>query len=207
MVGILLPPSVGGALVNYAATLSGRVPVNLNYTLSHQSLASCIGQCGITKVITSKAFLEKTGIQVPCEAIFLEEVVARRGERKQRFKAAGGRPPSAFEKLASVFMAWLLPVSILEHALGSASKIVLDDLAAVIFSSGSTGDPKGVMLSHCNIGSNIEQVDQIFRFNRHDRMLGILPFFHSFGFMGTLWLPAALGVEWYIIQIHSMEKP
>jgi acyl-[acyl-carrier-protein]-phospholipid O-acyltransferase / long-chain-fatty-acid--[acyl-carrier-protein] ligase len=70
----------------------------------------------------------------------------------------------------------------------------LDDLAAVIFSSGSTGDPKGVMLSHYNIGSNVEQVEQVFGFNRHDRMLGILPFFHSFGFMGTLWLPAALGI-------------
>jgi acyl-[acyl-carrier-protein]-phospholipid O-acyltransferase / long-chain-fatty-acid--[acyl-carrier-protein] ligase len=182
MVGILLPPSTPGALVNYAAMLSGRVPVNLNYTLSEQALASCIGQCGINKVITSKAFLEKAKIRISCETLCLEDVV---GE---------GHPPSIFEKLAAVFMAWLLPVGILERTLGRDSKIALDDLAAVIFSSGSTGDPKGVMLSHYNIGSNIEQVGQVFGFNRHDRMLGILPFFHSFGFMGTLWLPAALGV-------------
>ena len=64
----------------------------------------------------------------------------------------------------------------------------------MIFSSGSTGEPKGVMLSHYNIGSNIEQMDQVFDLNRHDRFLGILPFFHSFGFTGTLWLPATLGV-------------
>ena len=63
----------------------------------------------------------------------------------------------------------------------------------MIFSSGSTGDPKGVMLSHYNIGSNIEQLEQVFGLNRHDRFLGILPFFHSFGFTGTLWLPAVLG--------------
>ena len=50
------------------------------------------------------------------------------------------------------------------------------------------------MLSHYNIGSNIEQMDQVFDLNRHDRFLGILPFFHSFGFTGTLWLPATLGV-------------
>jgi acyl-[acyl-carrier-protein]-phospholipid O-acyltransferase / long-chain-fatty-acid--[acyl-carrier-protein] ligase len=185
MVGILLPPSVPGALVNYAAVLCGRVPVNLNYTLSDQALASCVDQCGISKVITSKAFLEKVKIQVPGEAVYLEDVVG---------KAPSSRPPSVLEKLVAVFMAGLLPVGMLEHALGRKSKKDLDDLAAVIFSSGSTGDPKGVMLSHYNIGSNIEQVEQVFGFNRQDRMLGILPFFHSFGFMGTLWLPAALGI-------------
>ena len=195
MVGILLPPSVPGALVNYAAMLSGRVPVNLNYTLSDQALASCISQCGINKVITSKAFLEKVKIRVPCEAIYLEEVARQGGVAEDSdSKAPAGHPPSVLEKLAAVFMAWLLPVGMLEHALGRESKIALDDLAAVIFSSGSTGDPKGVMLSHYNIGSNIEQVEQVYGFNRHDRMLGILPFFHSFGFMGTLWLPAALGM-------------
>jgi acyl-[acyl-carrier-protein]-phospholipid O-acyltransferase/long-chain-fatty-acid--[acyl-carrier-protein] ligase len=64
----------------------------------------------------------------------------------------------------------------------------------VIFSSGSTGEPKGVMLSHYNIGSNIAQLEQVFGLDRRDRILGILPFFHSFGFTGTLWLPAVLGV-------------
>ena len=195
MLGILLPPSVPGALVNYAAMLSGRVPVNLNYTLSDPALASCIDQCGINKVITSKAFIEKVKIHIPCEAIYLEDVVAKTAPGKDGdSEATAGHPPSALEKLVAVFMAWLLPVGMLEHALGRKSKITLDDLAAVIFSSGSTGDPKGVMLSHYNIGSNIEQVGQVFGFNRHDRMLGILPFFHSFGFMGTLWLPAALGI-------------
>jgi acyl-[acyl-carrier-protein]-phospholipid O-acyltransferase/long-chain-fatty-acid--[acyl-carrier-protein] ligase len=63
----------------------------------------------------------------------------------------------------------------------------------VIFSSGSTGDPKGVMLSHYNIGSNVEQLAQVFGLNQRDRFLGILPFFHSFGFTGTLCLPAMLG--------------
>jgi acyl-[acyl-carrier-protein]-phospholipid O-acyltransferase / long-chain-fatty-acid--[acyl-carrier-protein] ligase len=195
MVGILLPPSVPGALVNYAAMLSGRVPVNLNYTLSDQALTSCIGQCGINKVITSKAFLEKAKIQIPCEAIYLEDVVGKSSSRKDiDSKAPVSRPPSFLEKLAAVFIARLLPVGMLEHTLGCASKIALDDLAAVIFSSGSTGDPKGVMLSHYNIGSNIEQVGQVFGFTWHDRILGILPFFHSFGFMGTLWLPAVLGI-------------
>ena len=70
----------------------------------------------------------------------------------------------------------------------------MDDLATVIFSSGSTGDPKGVMLTHFNIMSNISQVTQVFMLGGRDKILGILPFFHSFGFTAGLWLPAVQGV-------------
>ena len=70
----------------------------------------------------------------------------------------------------------------------------MDQLATVIFSSGSTGDPKGVMLSHYNVMSNIGQVSQVFMLGGRDRVLGILPFFHSFGFTAGLWLPAVQGV-------------
>ena len=178
-VGLLLPPSVPGALVNFAALLLGKVPVNLNYTLSEQSLASCIRQCEIKTVITSKAFLERVKLTVPCERVFLEECAAR---------------PGFGEKLRVFLMAWLLPANLLERSLGRAKKAGLDDLATVIFSSGSTGEPKGVMLSHYNIASNIEQMVQVFSLDARDRFLGVLPFFHSFGFTGTLCLPAVLGV-------------
>ena len=70
----------------------------------------------------------------------------------------------------------------------------MDQLATVIFSSGSTGDPKGVMLTHFNLMSNISQVCQVFMLDGRDKILGILPFFHSFGFMAALWLPAVQGV-------------
>jgi acyl-[acyl-carrier-protein]-phospholipid O-acyltransferase / long-chain-fatty-acid--[acyl-carrier-protein] ligase len=179
MVGILLPPSVGGALVNLAALMLGKVPVNLNYTASNESLASVAKQCDITTVITSQAFLEKVPLEVPGEKFLLEEV---------------GKNPGGFEKLAALFMAACLPKRILELALDVKKKVELDDLATVIFSSGSTGEPKGVMLSHYNIGSNIEQMGQIFSLGGQDRILGILPFFHSFGFTGTLCLPSAMGL-------------
>jgi acyl-[acyl-carrier-protein]-phospholipid O-acyltransferase/long-chain-fatty-acid--[acyl-carrier-protein] ligase len=77
---------------------------------------------------------------------------------------------------------------------GCERRVRLDDLATVIFSSGSTGDPKGVMLTHYNVTSNIEQMEQIFALGPKDRFLGILPFFHSFGFTGTLCLCGTLGV-------------
>jgi acyl-[acyl-carrier-protein]-phospholipid O-acyltransferase/long-chain-fatty-acid--[acyl-carrier-protein] ligase len=179
-VGLLLPPSVPGALVNFAALLMGKVPVNLNYTVSEATLASCIRQCDIKTVFTARAFLEKVKLKVPGETLLLEDLAAK---------------PGSGEKCCALLSAWLLPVGLLERSLGRDRKAALEDLATVIFSSGSTGDPKGVMLSHYNIGSNIEQLEQIFGLNRSDGMVGVLPFFHSFGFAGTLWLPAVLGVR------------
>ena len=177
MVGILLPPSVAGALVNFAALLMGKVPVNLNYTTADEILASCAQQCGIQTVVTSQAFLDRVKLKVPGQSIMLEEVAQH---------------PRLGEKLLALVMTWTLPVGWLEKAVGCEKKITLDDLATIIFSSGSTGDPKGVMLTHYNMASNIEQIDQIFALNPRDRLLGILPFFHSFGFTVTLCLPAAL---------------
>ncbi len=179
MVGILLPPSIAGAVVNLAGLLMGKVPVNLNYTAPNEVLNSCAQQCGIQTVITSKAFLERIHTQPPARAIMIEDL------------AEG---PRFSEKLVAALIAWLLPVRLIEKSVGSGRRVELDDVATIIFSSGSTGDPKGVVLTHYNIGSNIEQINQIFMLGNHDRILGILPFFHSFGFTGALCLPATIGV-------------
>jgi acyl-[acyl-carrier-protein]-phospholipid O-acyltransferase/long-chain-fatty-acid--[acyl-carrier-protein] ligase len=179
MVGILIPPSAGGALVNYAAALLGRVPVNLNYTASNEIIGSCAGQCELQTVITSKAFLERfPKIEVPGRRLLLEELL-----EKPRFT----------EKIIALLFAWMLPYRLLKLALG-ARRQTTDDLATVIFSSGSTGDPKGVMLTHHNILANVRQVTQVFTLGGEDKILGILPFFHSFGFTVGLWLPAAHGI-------------
>jgi len=179
MVGILLPPSAAGAMVNLAALLAGKIPVNLNYTASNELLESCARQCGIKTVVTSKAFLERVPLHVPGQTLFVEDIAAK---------------PRLTEKLFALLLAWLLPGAWLEKQLGGGTQKTLDDLATVIFSSGSTGDPKGVMLSHYNIMSNIEQIAQIFMLDSRDRLIGVLPFFHSFGFTVTLCMPVVLGI-------------
>jgi acyl-[acyl-carrier-protein]-phospholipid O-acyltransferase/long-chain-fatty-acid--[acyl-carrier-protein] ligase len=178
MVGILLPPSIPGALVNFAALLSGKIPVNLNYTSSNETLESCAQQCKLETVITTKLLLERIPLKVPGKTILLEEAAAA---------------PRLGEKIAALLL-WFLPGYWLERTLSGGAMATLDDLATVIFSSGSTGEPKGVMLTHHNIASNIEQMGQTFMLNRKDVLLGVLPFFHSFGFTVTLWLPAVLSI-------------
>jgi len=190
MVGILLPPSVPAALVNHAALLLGKIPVHLNYTMSSEGIASCARQCELQTVLTAQAFLDKLKVQVPARTLLLEEVTAGAGFA---------------EKLTAAAMAWLFPAPLLFRALGRAAPSRLDDTATIIFSSGSTGEPKGVVLSHGNIAANIEQITQAFLLNSHDRILGILPFFHSFGFTVALMLPAVegLGVVYHISPLDS----
>ncbi|MFC1461545.1 acyl-[ACP]--phospholipid O-acyltransferase [Verrucomicrobiota bacterium] len=181
-VGVLLPASVGGALTNIALTLLGKVPVNLNFTASEKAFASSIRQCEIRTIISSRVFLEKLGSGTAptdgCETVFLEDIAGRISKAR---------------KLAAMLKALFWPIRLLGrgiHARGS-------DPATVIFSSGSTGEPKGVMLSHRNIISDIESFSMIYRFRPDDRMCAVLPFFHSFGLTCTFWCPLANGFSAY----------
>jgi acyl-[acyl-carrier-protein]-phospholipid O-acyltransferase/long-chain-fatty-acid--[acyl-carrier-protein] ligase len=157
----------------------GKIPVNLNYTASAEILASCASQCELKTIITSKAFLERVHIELPVQGVLLEDLADK---------------PRSLERLGAALISWLFPVRLVEKSVGATRKTGLDDIATIIFSSGSTGDPKGVVLTHYNVASNVEQLNQVFMLGPHDKVLGILPFFHSFGFTGTLCLPTAIGV-------------
>ena len=173
MIGLLLPPSAGGAIANAAVSLLGRVAVNLNYTLSEDVVDFCIDECNIKHVLTSRKVQEKRPFNIKAEYIYLEDL---------KEEASGAA------KLAAAASAKFEPASVLERRLG-LTKISPDDLITIIFTSGSTGRPKGVMLSHNNILSNLMAVDQLFNLTSEDVLIGVLPFFHSFGFTITMWLP------------------
>lgn len=177
MVGIALPASVAGALANIAVLLAGKIPVNLNFTAGKEALTSAIEQCGIRTILTSRIFLAKTKLEKIQGTIFIDETL----------KGIGAR-----ERIGTGLLALLLPSRTLT-ALYSCKEQDPDSLATVIFSSGSTGVPKGVMLSHRNIISNIEGMAQLFWVTENDRMMGVLPFFHSLGSTATLWFPLLAG--------------
>jgi acyl-[acyl-carrier-protein]-phospholipid O-acyltransferase/long-chain-fatty-acid--[acyl-carrier-protein] ligase len=176
MVGVILPASVGGALTNIAILLAGKVPVNLNFTSGAEAMVSAIDQCGIKTILTSRVFLSKANLENVDGMVFLEEI-------RKTFDAP--------KKLLTALKAFLLPARWLTQRYVKTLKPT--DLATVIFSSGSTAMPKGVMLSHHNIVSNVEGITQVIKFTPKDRIMGVLPLFHSFGFTGTLWLPLLAG--------------
>lgn len=179
-VGLLLPPSVGGCLANMALALDGRIAVNLNYTLSDDVLNFCVKKAKLQHVITSRKFLEKKPFDLQgAEFIFLEDV-------KEKI--------TLVDKVASALAAYLVPASLLETSLG-LRKIHADDTLTIVFTSGSTGEPKGVILSNANIGSNVEAIDHLLNLERSDGVLGVLPFFHSFGYTACMWLPLCYNVR------------
>ena len=177
-IGVLMPTTSMGAVVNLAISLAGRVPVNLNYTASEEALASSIEQAGIRRIVTSDLFLEKLGHPT------FPDVVLH--DLKTVMDGAG-----MDDKLLAWVKARLIPKSILLPRRGYKA----DDVATIIFSSGSTGTPKGVLLSHHNVLSNIESFRMIIRPQRDEVMCSSLPFFHSFGFTVGLWLPMVSGFK------------
>lgn len=178
-VGLLLPPMVPSAVANLAVTLLGRVPVNLNYTASKELIDASIQQAGIRKVITSRRALEKFKIEPEADLIYLEDLAKK---------------ISAVDKAMAALLAYAMPTGLLGSFLPGV-RPQLDEPATIIFTSGSTGDPKGVVLTHRNVMSNIRQIQQHVQLNRDEAVLGILPFFHSFGFTVTLWTVLGSGFK------------
>ena len=190
MVGILLPPSVPGALVNFAAMLAGKIPVNLNYTMSDEALASCAAQCKLETVITTKALLDSIPLKVPGKTILLEEAAAgsqpRRKNRRARALVSAGRVDRARGQRRQE-----------TNARRSRHRYFFERQHRR--AQGRDAHALQHRLQHRADGADVHVRQQ-------DCLLGVLPFFHSFGFTVTLWLPAVLGVASCIIRARSISR-
>lgn len=181
-VGVWLPTSLGGALANLAIAFLGKTSVNLNYTAGSDSVRSAARQAGLRLVVTSKRFLLRFPLELPDEVqrVYLEDVLA--GVTK-------------WQQVRTFLMALLLPGWVIDRFVLGLHRHKVDDVLTVVFSSGSTGEPKGVVLTHRNVGTNVDSSIQTIQIRPHDRLFGVLPFFHSFGYTVCLWAPLVAGAS------------
>ena len=183
--GILLPASGACAIANLAGLMAGKQVVNLNYTASPAALRAAIAAAGIRHVVTADRFLTRlTARGIDLSTAFGDVTL----HPMEELRAGIG-------KLASLWMltlAALLPARALLALFASRSRA--EDTAAILFSSGSEGTPKGVELTHRNIMANLRQISDMLNTEAADVMMANLPPFHAFGLTVTTFLPLVEGI-------------
>ncbi|MDG2942352.1 acyl-[ACP]--phospholipid O-acyltransferase [Exercitatus varius] len=184
-VGVLLPSSTAGAIANMALFVLGKVPVNLNYTLSRDVMAKALAKAEIRKVITAEKFLNK----LTDKGFDFNELLSDKTILAENITKSATR----FCKTLAFLTALLVPTWLIKARY--FANVELTDTATVLFSSGSEGDPKGIELSHKNLLTNIKQVSELLNFKKDDVILNSLPIFHSFGLTVTTLMPLCEGVK------------
>ena len=184
-IGLLVPTSAGGVLSNMAGLIAGKTIVNLNYTASKDAFESALQQAEIKTVYTSERFLKKLagrGIDYSDQlaninVVFLEQL-------KEDISKA--------ELLGTLLTVRLSPAWLLKKLFLAKSNVT--DTAAILFSSGSEGLPKGVQLSHTNIMANLKQIAAVLNTQEEDTVMASLPLFHAFGLTVTQFMPLIEGL-------------
>jgi acyl-[acyl-carrier-protein]-phospholipid O-acyltransferase/long-chain-fatty-acid--[acyl-carrier-protein] ligase len=178
-IAVVLPASKGSMVANLAVTLAGKVPIDLNFTMGRAANESCIKRANLRVVISATPFMERIkDFPWPGRVLKLDEIM----------------PQIKTQIFVWWMMSILAPAGLLLRLLqipkggGHAE-------ASLLFTSGSTGEPKGVVLSHCNIVGNVSQFRELLDAKKDDAILASLPFFHSFGSTVTLWYPLIEGVR------------
>ena len=177
-IGIMLPSSTAAATAWLTVVFSGKEPVLVNWTSGTANMRHSLGVVGTKSVITAKALTERLagqGLdleQVGVTWLYLEEI------------AAG---ISAGQKLAALLKSQL--------SWAQLHKATIAKNAAILFTSGSEARPKAVPLSHANFLANLRDFAQVLSLSSNDRLLGILPIFHSLGLAGTVIMPLCIGLR------------
>ncbi len=187
-VGIVFPPGLGACVANLAVVLAGKVPVNLNFTLGPSVVRACMEKADLDCLLTAQAVRSRMPeFPWPEDVAVVDVVDALRELPKWR----------TLVLLAGIHClpaGWLAGWLRLPRAGGAEE-------AGLLFTSGSSGDPKGVVLSHRNILGNCAQIASAGLITREERVIANLPVFHSFGFTVTLWCPILSGCR--IVSLPS----
>ncbi len=175
-IGIMVPTSAGCMLSCIGALFAGKIPVMINYsTGAEENSKYAQDRCGFDTIITSRGLLDKIKCPLLPGMVCLEDIM---------------KSVSGMNKIGAAL-----------KAMGSAKAIInslpdanIDDSVVILFTSGSEKDPKGVQLTHRNIGSNVQGIMECMNLKPSEIILSILPLFHVFGHMVDFWLPLSQGM-------------
>ena len=193
-VGLLLPSSGGGAIASIAILSLGKTLVNLNFTAGKKALSSAAKQAEVKHIYTSRKFLDKMSERgMNLESYFPESKLLMLEDIKEEI--------STLSRISTLLKAIILPVSMIQKSY--FKNVSMNDTAAILFSSGSEGSPKGVELSHSNIAANAKQAAIELGAVESDVIMSTLPTFHAFGFAITTLMPLSEGIP---IVCHADPK-
>jgi len=178
-IAIILPASKGSMVANLAVTLADKVPVDLNFTIGRAANESCCKRANLRVAISATQFMERLkDFPWPERVLKLDELMPRMKRQ--------------------IIFWWMMSILVPARLLLRILKIPNEGdhrEAILLFTSGSTGEPKGVVMSHRNVVGNVSQFRQLLDATKDDAILASLPFFHTFGSTVTLWYPLIEGVR------------
>ena len=184
-IGILMPTTSAGAIVNMATLMAGKTVVNLNYTAPMSSLKASIEKADIKTIYTARQFITKLSAKgVDTDELLSGSNVIYLEDLKSKISKA--------KAITILLLVKILPTFLIKALF--IKKVSNEEVAAILFSSGSEGEPKGVMLTHKNFMANIKQISDVLNMQNHDVLLASLPLFHAFGLTATTWLPLVEGI-------------
>lgn len=186
VVGTFLPTTVGYTLTLFALFKLGKTPAALNFTMGEQTLLDCLENASVKVIITSKEFVNKGGFEDVIGALSLHVKILYLEDIKPTVTTG--------DKLKALS----------EYKLGK--KVEQKNNEIVLFTSGSENKPKGVILTHDNIYSNIHQALSTIEITTQEKMLNSLPMFHSFGLTGGTFLPILAGIPVFLYPAPTHYK-